>query len=258
MDENQEIQPTAKTDNVRQSPTSSDYVRPRPTLSGERRDEHTLTSREVLKLFEQSGLPRSQRSIERYCQDKKLDCFFESDEQRYYMTQASIERLIGQLKEIQARHTQSAVDEPSPTTTDNVRQSPPPPDEQQEKARAGKTKELEETLSHLEKELIDEKILNKAKDYFIDQLKEDRQHFVDERKTFIVQLTESSRMIGELETKLLQLEAPKQQPAGATTTPRHKPEAREAEFDENHDWQSGEPARIYVAAEPEPAQTKQI
>jgi hypothetical protein len=85
-----------------------------------RREEHTLTTFEALKIFEQQGLPRSQRAIERYCKAEKLDCFFDVDEQRYYITQASIERLIGHLKEIQARH-EHAQPVPSPTASDSVR-----------------------------------------------------------------------------------------------------------------------------------------
>jgi hypothetical protein len=251
MAENHQNQPPTNPDNDRPRPTSSDHDRPSPTISPTRREEHTLTSREALKLFEQVGLPRSQRSIERYCQDEKLDCFFESDEQRYYVTQASVERLVGQLKEIQARHAQSAVAEPIPTRSDDVRQASPS-DEHQEKVSEGKTKELQEKVSHLEKELMDEKILNKAKDYFIDQLKEDRQHFADERKDLITQLADNSRRIGELETKLLQLEAPKDKPAGVEES-RQQPESRDTTFEDlgnDRPWQPQEPVRIPVTEDP--------
>src|SRR6266850_1941594 len=97
-----------------QGPTASDHDRPRPTssavgravptMSSVRREEHHLTTREALQLFELAGLPRSQRSIERYCADGKLDAFFDSDEQRFYISRASVDRLIGQLTEIKTRH----------------------------------------------------------------------------------------------------------------------------------------------------------
>jgi len=56
-------------------------------------------------------------------------------------------------------------------------------------------------LKTLEQEVMDLKITNRAKDYFIDQLQK-------ERTANLEQLVESSRKIGELETKLLQLAAP--------------------------------------------------
>src|ERR671916_2354170 len=91
-------------DLARPEPTMTDQDGQRPTLSSVRREEYNLTTREALQLFEDAGLPRNQRSIERYCADGKLDAFLDSDEQRYYISRASVERLIGQLQEIKARH----------------------------------------------------------------------------------------------------------------------------------------------------------
>src|SRR5919199_5997351 len=88
------------------NPTMSDHVGPRPTMSTTRSDQHTMTTTEVVKLFEDSALPREKRSIERYCEAGKLDCFKDPDEMRYYITRASAEQLIGHLKEIKARHQQ--------------------------------------------------------------------------------------------------------------------------------------------------------
>ncbi len=48
--------------------------------------------------------------------------------------------------------------------------------------------------------------MNKGKDYFIDQLQK-------ERDAFIAKIENNSRTIGVLETKLLQLEAPRSEPA---------------------------------------------
>ena len=46
------------------------------------------------------------------------------------------------------------------------------------------------------------KITNRAKDYFVDQLKKERDVLFD-------QLLSASRKVGELETRLLQLEGPR-------------------------------------------------
>jgi hypothetical protein len=128
-DDTQLNSPTTS-DRDRPSPTESDAVRHGPTDLQTRSEFHTLTTRDVMKIFEESGLPRNQRSIERYCKENKLDCYADSDEQRYYITRASVDRLIGQLKEIQARHTQTNLSPPPPigatSGADVDRQRPTP------------------------------------------------------------------------------------------------------------------------------------
>ena len=73
-------------------------------MSATRSEAHTLTTREVMKIFEAAEVPRAQRSIERYCQEGHLDCMPDAVEKRLYITRASVDTLIGQLKEIAARH----------------------------------------------------------------------------------------------------------------------------------------------------------
>lgn len=58
-----------------------------------------------------------------------------------------------------------------------------------------------ERFKELERENLDLKIANRGKDFLIDQLKTERNGFFD-------QLLSASRKVGELETKLLQLESP--------------------------------------------------
>src|SRR5437588_7891784 len=110
----------------------SDHDGQRPTMSATRSDQHTMTTSEVVKLFEEATLPREKRSIERYCEQGKLDCFKDPDEMRYYITRASADRLIGHLKELKERHEQSSTPasartgptveydvRPGPTTSDH-------------------------------------------------------------------------------------------------------------------------------------------
>jgi DNA repair exonuclease SbcCD ATPase subunit len=180
-------------------------------MATERREEHNMTSREALKMFENSGLMRSQRSIERYCRDEKLDCFFDADEQRYYITRASAERLIGQLKEIMARHEQLPDVVPGPTSTANAsRQAPPPVNEEHEAAHAAKLKELEDKVFNLE---IDKRVRDQFVIQLKDQVNADRQFYTQQLKEYTQQLVDYSRQVGELETKLKQLEAPRHQKA---------------------------------------------
>src|SRR3954451_13396847 len=92
-------------------------------MSATRTDAHTLTTREVMKMFEAAGIPRAQRSIERYCQQGDLDCLPDAIERRQYITQASVDTLIGQLKELAARHQKVNVNgeqQMSPTADDDM------------------------------------------------------------------------------------------------------------------------------------------
>jgi hypothetical protein len=60
----------------------------------------------------------------------------------------------------------------------------------------------EKRVLELEREIVDLKIANRGKDYLIDQLK-------DERVGFFEKLLSANRTVGQLETKLHQLESPK-------------------------------------------------
>ena len=61
----------------------------------------------------------------------------------------------------------------------------------------------------MKQEIMDLKITNRGKDYFIEQLQKDREALVTERKEYIAQLVNVSRQVGELEAKLMQLAGPK-------------------------------------------------
>ena len=61
----------------------------------ERTEQHTLTVREVARLFEKAGVPRTERSIINWCQHNRqgvarLDAFFDTNERRYFITQQSV------------------------------------------------------------------------------------------------------------------------------------------------------------------------
>jgi len=184
-------------DTVGSRPTMSDQVGRGRTLSDKRRDEHSLTSLEIQRLFESSGIPRSQRSIERYCRDGKLDCFRDPDEDRYYVTPASAETLIGQLKEIQARHAPAGASSTPPLTADTP-----------SSARGTGDASTADELESLRRENMDLKITNRAKDYFIEQLKGDRERLAQDFKGLVVEFGETKREVGELKAQIRMLRAP--------------------------------------------------
>jgi hypothetical protein len=66
------------------------------------------------------------------------------------------------------------------------------------------------TTNEIEQGVLYLKLRRERKDYFIDQLQQARRAVVEERLQFVGQLTASVKEVGVLETKLLQLEAPRE------------------------------------------------
>lgn len=159
----------------------------------DRKENHTLTVREVARLFETAGVARSERSIVNWCQHNalgmgKLDAYFDPNERKYFITPQSVDLAIAEEMAKSTKHGTAA--EP----VGSVRQSAA----SQEPAASGEAPADTRKLRALEVEVTDLKITNRAKDYFIEQLKQ-------ERGAMVEQLTTSARRVGELETKLLQL-----------------------------------------------------
>jgi len=179
--------------------TSESFGNVPNTSESSRKENHTLTVRETQKVFEQKGVDITERSIINYCKRNKdnvslLDCFFDTNERRYYITPVSISKAVDEVKARKAKLNQLSRDVPKDTpkgseTFGNV------PNEQ--------TGEGSEKTKKLEQELLDLKITNRGKDYFIEQMK-------GEREAFLKRIEDNSRLIGTLETKLLQLESPKE------------------------------------------------
>ena len=175
------------------------------TLSkvSERKENHTLTVREVARMFEFAGVARTERSIINWCQPNKLgiprlDANFDPNERRYFISSQSVGLAI---KEEQAKAVKSVGDSGPGSSVPKNSESPAnrPP--------AGTNGEVS-NIPSLQQELMDLKITNRAKDYYIEQLKSEREGFALEREDYVEKLINSNRQIGELETKLLQLQAP--------------------------------------------------
>ena len=152
-------------------PKSSEDFRTLRQVS-ERRENHTLTVREAARMFEDAGVARTERSIVNWCQLNKigiarLDCYFDPNERKYFITPQSVELAIAEEKAKAARPGQepSEADGTVPNTS-GVRSatSPLPHPSEAEPER----------LRTLEKEVMDLKILNRGKDYFIEQMQKER------------------------------------------------------------------------------------
>jgi signal recognition particle GTPase len=174
-------------------PNTAEDFRTMP-VSSESREQHTLSVREVSRMFEAAGVARSERSIVNWCQSNaqgigKLDAYFDPNERKYFITLESAERAIQEEKAKVAKHVAERFG-----TVPNVEEMTEPANTHESPVDGGRVKELEA-------ELMDSKIANRAKDQVIKFLREDQQ-------AMLTQLTSSERLVGELETKLLQIESP--------------------------------------------------
>jgi hypothetical protein len=162
----------------------------------ERKENHTLTVRETARLFETAGAARTERSIINWCQPNRqgiprLDSYFDPNERRYYITPQSVEAVI--QEEIQ-RSNRTNEPPPSEPFGSNVAHVKHPGN--------GDSAAVNRNIQELEREIMDLKIANRGKDYLIDQLK-------GERTGIFEKLISANRTVGQLETKLHQLDGPK-------------------------------------------------
>jgi hypothetical protein len=192
---------------------------------------HTLSVEEAASLFADAGIPKSIRTVQRYCHNGILESIRTDTElgDKYLIDRVSVDHRIEELKKFQqmmaatrldtSRHDASRHDTTrnDATRRDNADEYDTP-----------RIKELEGEIFHL-------RIDNRAKEIVINQL-------VDERKGFLGQITKQATRIGELGTKLLQLTSPASpvKPTGPET-PENLREASGAEVPEgdNHPEEFG-------------------
>lgn len=183
----------------------SETFRMLPNTS-ERKESHILTAREVVKIFESAGVPRTERSIINWCHLNKdgvsrLDCFYDSNERKYFITPQSMELAI---KEEQAKikaageagRSESELPKPSePTPRPRSAESPP---------SSSDAPDLVKTLRARVRRLTLQTEVDKR---FIEKLDTERQNFIEH-------MLEQSRQIGMLETEVMhykELPAPRNQ-----------------------------------------------
>jgi hypothetical protein len=173
-------------------PNSSENFR-KVRNTSEARENHTLTVREVARLFEAAGATRTERSITNWCQPNKtgiarLDAYLDPNERKYFITPESVEAAI---REELAREKNATADSGEREVRPNSRES----------VSGNEVKTFHQ-------EIVDLKIANRVKDKFIEVLQSETEKFGHERQRYIDELMRSSRQIGELETKLRLIEAP--------------------------------------------------
>jgi hypothetical protein len=161
----------------------------------ERKENHTLTVRETARMFETAGVARTERSVINWCQPNRqgitrLDSYYDPNERKYYITPQSVEAVIQEEIQRANKSSETPASESFGSSVAHVK-------------HPGNTSAADDArLKEMEREILDLKIANRGKDYLIGELNK-------ERKTFFDQLLTANRTVGQLETKINQLDTPK-------------------------------------------------
>jgi hypothetical protein len=182
----------------------------------EKTEKHTLTVRQATRLFENAGVARTDRSIVNWCNANKhgisrLDCYFEPNERKYFITKESIDRAI---EEELAKANLTGQAEALPESNNDVPHASEKLKSFPHVAEPIDPKQAE-SINALKKELFETQVLAKAKDYFIEQLQKDRENIEKEKRSLVRELVEKVERVGRLSEKL-RIEAPKQYAHAAT------------------------------------------
>ncbi len=168
----------------------------RPNASLPDASRHTLSVEEATSLFADAGIPKSIRTVQRYCRSGILESIRTDTElgDKYLIDRASVDRRIEELKKFQEMMAATRLDTSRPDASrhDTPRNDATRRDSDDEHS-ATRIKELGAEVFHL---TVD----NRAKEIVITQL-------INERKGFLGQITTQATRIGELSTRLLQLAA---------------------------------------------------
>ena len=178
---------------------------------------YTLDVDQASALFSAAGVPRSPRSIDRYCKAGHLVCLKIETErnEKYLITKESVTQRITELQQVaQSGHAETLHDTSrhvwtSPDMSRYNATSDEVASEEKTKLEE-RIKELELQKAEVERENFYLKITNCGKDYLVEQLKNERAYFESVRQEMTKQLIERSERVGELQVKL-QLEAPRRE-----------------------------------------------
>ena len=158
--------------------------------AAERKENHTLTVRETARMFEAAGVARTERSVINWCQPNRqgitrLDSYYDPNERKYYITPQSVEAVI--QEEIQRAKKPAELHDAESFGNPVTHVKHPSAD-----VNISDHKRIKE----LEREIVDLKIANRGKDYFIALMK-------NERDGFIEKIQNASRDLGQLEARNL-------------------------------------------------------
>lgn len=232
-----------RSDSDRQSPTESDN---RPTTSDSDRqsptstdsgdqdqeppvksDKHILTVREVGRTLHSAGVPRTERTITRWCrptregETARLNAVLDTNDGRYYVTEESVDLVIAEEKAKSTAH----VEEQQPVSDSVGPVSESPANTSKGPEASPPTQESADKVDELKSQILDLKITNRAKEDYIKKLEE----LWSQDRTLLL---ETKYQLGQLETQL-QL-ATAEQNTHTPTDPDDKSPARKPEKEVVH------------------------
>ena len=176
---------------------------------------HSLTITQASELFAQLSVPRSKRSVQRFCEQGHLNCVRIKGARgdQFFINRESVARYAEELRQIEAVATigvEARHDAPQHAV---ARNSAPEPDTIVEVPVAEPTRQETEPpeaseVKRLKDENLNLRIDNRAKEIAIAQL---NRRLDEDRDKFLGAMQDMSYKLGAAETRLAQIEAPKQE-----------------------------------------------
>jgi hypothetical protein len=180
----------------------------------ERKENHILTVRSTARIFEDAGVPRTERSITNWCQPdrngvSRLDCYFDTNERKYYITPQSVERAVeeekSKIKSGELPHSSESFGN-IPNSSEAFRTVPHSSESKvseqptnQQNQEASLSPDLVQELEELR---VEKRVWTRERKF----MEEWVTRLEREREAFVPQLVEQSKNIGYLEAKTENLE----------------------------------------------------
>lgn len=168
---------------------------------------YSLTIAEAREMFRAAGVPRSRRTLNRFCERDELDCVL-ADSQvggKYLIDRRSVEIKITELRQQVPVRSEDDAPTASPGVEATLDESPATRVEALEqeldqlRTKAVEQREVivarEKRIDEQSKRIFDLEVTNRAKEIVIER-------FTDERVKFIEEIKDAQHRLGQLETRL--------------------------------------------------------
>src|SRR3989338_784373 len=193
--------------------------------TSERTTQHTLSVKEVARMFEDANAACTERAIINWVKPNKygiarLDGYYDPEERKWYITPESTYRVIEEEQRRAKIHVPNSSEhgketfqtvphgsEQQKTGSSNVPNTSERTKEDSEATR--KVDELERDKKDLEYKLRESEIASRVKDQVLEKQNQFIAQLTDTNKSLIGEMKESFRRIGKLEERLFLIAGPK-------------------------------------------------
>ena len=188
-------------DMARQDAPQRDEPRQPPSLDP---SHFTMTVDDASARFAEAGLPRSIRSIQRYCQRGHLTCTTVDTEiaEMYLIDPDSVERRIKELQQIEFVTRAPGVSRQDAPSRDMSRHDATVRDTPRQEVASEKIEAYERRIKELEEKSMHLEIDKRSREQIINMLREDRETLFAQVSNHVRTITDQARVIGQLETRL--------------------------------------------------------